>query len=646
MDIFLPNIWQYLSILLCAFIATYLVGRFLLCYMPEVASKTNDFSNVFTSLMLGSIALVTVFAIIWTRGNSIMLLSVVIFGFYFFVLKEKQSLHSLSKSDFKIKKNEWKTLVYSTLIFIGTFAFAYWMFFVRVNGAVFPDYPFYANVSNSLLFSHVESSFFLGENRMANFYHWGELWFNAFWSGLFDLNHYYALLLITYPYFAVLTVLGAVAIARNLLPYKNYVCVLIGMTILFFVPALSAVVSLGAVSQHPKYLPVAVFLIWYFLSITEKKNPIAALAMLLIVPFQTVMAPGALSLLVIGAAYFIYKDTQTIKHMFFNKYMLASFVVVALFILFYKMQSLLFTDNSLTVAGELQSRVANPMVRILTFSVRQSFFFVVRFVPMLLILFVLYRKQENKDETKQVLGIIACVLFSGLVAMFVASIVQLWIVDGRQIGVNYGLIISNITLFFALMYCLSQIKAKWTWVLVPMFCFYMWSSMLEVERFGIYGRKEVVCEEKINFFQQIKDSFGKENKRINFGYFRNYEGTAIGDWRRRLNFMIPLYRMVHIAPFGFYAPHALSVFDIPDDTAPIIIRERYNSPLWRFVEAQKKNNSFVSKEESILEFIKIENISHIVVERGMNLPDYLKQHTQLIAEHRGYAVYEVITNKF
>ena len=297
MEIFLPNVALYLPILLCTFFCTYLLGRVFSALAPEFKTDNNPFASVFTSLMLGFVLLVSVFAIIWTRGNSIMLLSAVIFGLYFFVFKNKKDTVSSSKPVFKIEKEEWKCLIYCALICVGVFAFAYWVFFVRVNGAIFPDYPFYANASNNLFFGHIENANYLSQSQAAGFYHWGEIWFNALWSGLFNLNHYYALLLVTYSYLAVLTIIGTVALVKNILPYKNFLCILIGIIMLFFVPVLYLVVPLGAISQHPKYLIIVIFILWYILNITKEKIAIASLAMLLIVPFSTVMAPGCLALL-------------------------------------------------------------------------------------------------------------------------------------------------------------------------------------------------------------------------------------------------------------------------------------------------------------------------------------------------------------
>ena len=638
MEIFLPNIWLYLPVLLLSIVTTYVIGWLITSFFSEFRNKNNILSNTFVNLTLGFVTLVTIFAVIWTKGNSVMWLSVLSFFLFFWLRKKK----NVDKEPLKITKQIWIELGISILSASVLFFLGYWLFFMRTGGDVFIDYPYYANVSNKLILSHVETSSLHSQDLGASFYHWGEIWFNALWAFVFQLNHYYTLLLVTYMYFATLLVLGAASIVKNIFPYHNLLCLLLGLSFLFFVPVLSIVFPLGAVSQHPKYFIIAIFILWAFMGIQTKDVSQVALALLLIVPFSTVMAPGCLAFLFFYVAYDKYMAEGKTWYLIFNKYVFSILVVVILFAVFYKIQPLLGYSET-NQSSELKSKIDNPLFSIFTFSAKQSFFFIIRFVPILIALFFLKKKTYIPNNNfKEILPIIVCVLLSGFVAMLVGSITRLFILDGRQIAVNYGLIVTDITLFVSLIYMLSLFssrKSRWL-VMIALNVFYLFASIQEANKYNIYGKTGDFNPMEITFYQEIQNSFTDLNKPINFAYFRSYEGMETGSWLRRINFIIPLEKMVHISPYGFYAPFCLSALDIPDDTKEIV-DEREESQLWKFVQKQKTNGSFVSTNDAMLDFLIAKKVEYIVVESGATLPDFLHGRSNLISSFQENNVYKV-----
>jgi hypothetical protein len=141
---FAPNILFYLLILTTAFIVTYGVGKILCSFVPALQTN-NAIEKTFNYLITGFIITVSIFAIITTRGDSVFLLSAFVIAFYFL---------NREKSDYKSKltfsKSELITLVSVFALFLGLFAFSYYLFFIRGGGNLFEDFMFYANVSKVL----------------------------------------------------------------------------------------------------------------------------------------------------------------------------------------------------------------------------------------------------------------------------------------------------------------------------------------------------------------------------------------------------------------------------------------------------------------------------------------------------------------
>ena len=75
MEIFLPNILQYFVISIGCILGIYGVGRLFSYAFREWEGK-DEISNLFLCYMYGSIIIVSIFALLWTRGNSIYLLCI------------------------------------------------------------------------------------------------------------------------------------------------------------------------------------------------------------------------------------------------------------------------------------------------------------------------------------------------------------------------------------------------------------------------------------------------------------------------------------------------------------------------------------------------------------------------------------------
>lgn len=74
--LFLPNGIVYFSILFVAFFSTYILGRILSGFIPEIRRIDNCYERIFNYLVVGFIFLITFYAVLWTRGNSIFIIAI------------------------------------------------------------------------------------------------------------------------------------------------------------------------------------------------------------------------------------------------------------------------------------------------------------------------------------------------------------------------------------------------------------------------------------------------------------------------------------------------------------------------------------------------------------------------------------------
>ena len=631
---FLPNLINCLLLLTTAVFSTYALGRLILIGVPVLRNAATKTEAIFNSLVVGFITLVSFYAIIWTRGNSIFLLSILI-GFFYFLHPENKIRITVSKAN-RFSISELKTFLFVLVLFVLSFFLLYFLFFVRGSGEIWSDYLFYSNVSNALSTSHVESgSPFIG-TEAAQMYHFVELWFNSFWSLLFHENQLHVLLLVTYSYFLTLCLLGSYMIA-GLFVKGKYLPILLSILFLFYKPVIAIFIPFAdPVFSNPKGFALMVLLLFSCFHYLKRNYQLAFSILLLLVPFYSTMAPGILSGLFVLEVIRRYKENGFSIKTFINYNTLTCIAVFISFVAFYYLQTKFHprTDISQTII-----LYEHPLKRALLFAVKRTSRGLVLLLPILLAFG--YMKFRNKEFSAKEYYLLLIFTVTGiLVSSIVGGFAANYILDGGQICTNFTDTVVDLVLFVCLVYLLSFIETKISFPVVlgilGIYLFLFTYKGLPLP----YPKVSDSYHNETEFYSKLKPElqFVRNN---GFAYYRNYE---IPEHRNsqydRLMTMLPFNKIAHILSNGYYAPYCLSIFDIPADTDPIF-DERTKSDFWKYTQLKRKTQPMITLGDCTLSFISEKNIKYVVVESQAKLPEYLTEYSKLVGELNGDRIYKV-----
>ena len=147
MEIFYPNILKYFLVF-CAVCVMLFVTGWLICALLQEDDDT-PFESINRCFLYGFTTIIPVFALVITRGNSIMWIAVLLWCYKLYgYFKEHPSKINL----FRKPKIETVSIIVHVVLALGAFFFTYWMFFPHIGGNVWGDQCFYANVSANFLF--------------------------------------------------------------------------------------------------------------------------------------------------------------------------------------------------------------------------------------------------------------------------------------------------------------------------------------------------------------------------------------------------------------------------------------------------------------------------------------------------------------
>lgn len=617
---FVPNIFFYLLILTTAFIATYGLGKILCSFIPALQTS-NTIERTFNYLITGFISTVSIFAIIITRGDTVFLLALFIIAFYFLYKKKSEHKYKLT-----FTKNELITLVSVYALFLGSFAFSYYLFFVRGGGNIFEDFMFYANASKILTASHIESTSLFVDHVSPNMYHYGELWFNSLWANLFAANHLHVLLLITNSYLFSLIIVGTVSLVQHYFKNQLAITISLALILLVFNPIITFAVSYQLpIATHPKFFVIAIFTLFAILQFVKGEKFLSFCILLLLIPFNSLLTPGILSGLFFFTIIHKIRENGFTFNSFVNKYTISLLSILLFFVVFYGLRSYLSGNHfeAKPIRGDVIKYSLEAIARGL-------FYTVVRVIPAVLALWFLQRRK--KQNTTIYFDLIIAGVIGGIFSAIAGGLFSNYHIDGLQISTNYNGVVIGIIIFTCLLFLLSKIDIRIVWIVSI--------TLLIINSFvfstDIYVKSDTTKPE-IEFYKQLQNQF-KQNQPTNFGYIRNYElEQNINSPYTRIRMILPLKKLALILPDGYYAPYCLSVFEIPESTV-LKFDERKDAYLWKYVDNKKLSDEFKTTEVAITDFIKDKRINYIVVEKNALTPQYLCN-AKLIQEFDGNRVY-------
>ena len=630
MDIFLPNIFLYFIVALTMLLSLYGLGRLLVQICPEWKGE-NELSNVFTSYIIGTIMLIGTFALIWTRGNSIYLLLPITTFLYLWWRKSDKQYDS--QLDYK------KECIYvgiSVAVFIVFFALFYYLLFVRSNGEVFFDLIYYADSSRELIAYHHES--ILRANiSISQPYHWHEHWLTAIVTYIFGLNYLYVLCLITYPFFLMLCIYGFSALSSHFKSIPISLCFCLGLLGIVFwnISSLLTPWHGEPIVNLPKSYIMTSSVLWGVMLLLQKRINQAFAALLFICAIYSPLIPGILTLIVLLSWSFYANSLESFIKIVFNKYTIGAIVVAVCILAFYALQPKVVESKLILRQG------VHWMTNALMFTIKRAARPVAIMLPVFILSYLIFFRR-NRQYWWQYVQASGCVLLSCFVAIIVAALVRQIQLDGGQIATNFYECICGVYVFSSLIgifaFLLNKFNKTYFYVLIPsLVLFYTLYVTLRIDDNlnivkGVYSIKEQTQ------YRIIKNHMSSHPVQ-SMGYVRNYNVPENKNTHKsRHDLIYPMDKLVHVIPDGYYRPYCLSVFDLPEDLAPLW-NDSQESALYQFA---LKHDTSKDTMKLIKAFVQAKGINYIVVEKDAEIPRCLSDESKLVAEFDGDRLYEIL----
>jgi hypothetical protein len=584
-------------------------------------SNSNWLLTLFNTMIIGTTTVVPVFAIIWTRGNSIMWLAIILWIVYAIFLRKGEMESDSSKKS--IPLFSFSAVV---VLLVGIFASSYYMFFVRAGGELCGDFLYYGNASCVMMHEHVETASFASLFHYPEPYHYGELWLTVLCSTIFGLKPIFVLLLVSYPLFCFMLILGVAALCKELTQMHDIQALVLGVCLLFFMPVVSLLIPwMRTPIASPKNLVILVFLVWGMLMLLKRDFPKAFVAFCMLVPFYSTVAPGVLTFVFLLSIVLQCKESGGWKRLW-NKYAVITVCLAISFGVFYLVQKKSPIEEPVRYLYE-----GNWTVNALSFAAKRSLRYLILLLPTAFILLYYTRKKRYNSGIWKGFGcLVASILVSCLIGGFMREISR----DGGQITTNYVENMLFIVCFCAMVFVVFKVAEKLHQFPKWMFCFlFLLYPLLEGKASIADNNNYPVGNSGVEKFFLTRELLELKNRDVKSAEFRpplNEKGEI--NWHQAF----PI--MPHILKSGYYAPYNFSELDLPKDY-PAVLDDSHHHAFWQYVYFQKGKGTFVSNEQSMLDFVKDMGIEYIIVNQGTYLPTIFVKKTTLVTKSDGDTLY-------
>lgn len=329
--------WVALVAIIICLLLVYAIGTIIIS--PFRDENNDSFYDTFLCLIVGFVAITTLYAIVKTSGNTIQLGFLVI-GIFYIVRK-------LLKRNIKRPILKVSLAGVMTTCGIGLFFFIYYGLFYYNNPVdnilYFDDYVYTFNSYNNQFYGVEASGIYLDGMSKATPYHYIEGWLCAFIANIFHLNYFETYSVCLRCIFPSIVIIGLISYAR-LYTDKSFVVIFACFTIFLSAVLLdySPIRQNMAIGENCKDLISGMFLTGFIISF--KKDEVNYLWLLCLPIANAALTPVVMSSLFIFA-FFQYFKRKDRKKLFWN---LLVIIVLSIFIaLFYYMQHSTFPKKSL-----------------------------------------------------------------------------------------------------------------------------------------------------------------------------------------------------------------------------------------------------------------------------------------------------------
>jgi hypothetical protein len=604
---------KYLSIVLLSGLIFNVIGIFLSNFL-KIRLITKE-SMFFSNILIGTIATISIYAIIKTSFLSTFLWVLILFFILYFYNKKKKETF--------LEENNLSIKIISFLVLILFFSISFYLTYYFSNGNVFGDNLFYANVAQNIIDTGIETNDldWTVKEKTPLPYHYFEAWFIAFFTEIFSLNTIAVYGLIYVPFSLSLIFIGTISIIKSI--YKEKKVTIINLIFLAFLFIFLQIPSnpfsettpflnlflIGNVIYHIKYAIVYLIFQLSFILVLEKKYYTAFIFILMVVPLYSTIAPAILSGLFFVLLFVLFSKKIS-KKLFFNyfSWLILTTLYYGLFYYFQKSKS---STHILDYSKLTESYVKIGKISIIILLIILIFSG---------ILFYIYKNNYfnlkkqiwiNLFKSNQlVIGFLAFLFGSFLMVFLLFPIVNAVSHDAFQLLSNFLTPIYSLVLFIIILILLKNKTQKVITIFTVIFLGYFIIISNKNQPFSI-NYIILPKEEKnidLEYYHFIKNNINEKSK---FAYFRDYSNKSVMYAKPFL--FLPDSRIAHFT--NHYVSIGLSCYDLPKGKDIRYVNKEVFS-FYKFVENQKKNNTFANLNKSILEFLKHYKIKYLIVEKS------------------------------
>lgn len=584
-------------------------------------SEVVSYASVLFNVLIGLITFSTVVAVFYTKGKTVMMLSILLTIILYFLYKKNQTVYNLT---FSAKKDVKLTLFN---LFIGcSMVYTISFFLYTKNSLIITsdnDYSFYANLSYAVAKTGVEhyyANYVMPPNGVQT-YHYLEIWLNSGIAIITGQNNLAVLLLVTYPVFIFLFYTGVCA----LLSYVSF-SVKYAFFIAFpatFITGFSLPETLlyeylykkfyidlysRTLWDYHKISVIYVFLVSIALLFLQKKQREAYLMLLSVPVFYSTTIPSVYGGVGLLTVYLVLYKKNNGKWLFAN--FLALFGGLLVFYGIFQDKNIGAPDIDLGNVRTKINIIGNTLLGI---------FFAYWYIPLLGYFFLReYIIRLFKSEP-----------YAWLIVLIPAFALSGWVIfsknlDSVQIFSNITTPILNLSAISILILLFKYQSKKIFWL-----CFIIVSGSSIYEVSANYLCKVYISthnEKHIGKLKTMKNALQNKTSRLgvffrdssDFGkslfYTNGYSSSIVFDLSSVFSDAYAVLLNVHeINPEVFSEPHKKEI-------AKKLIRI---SIFNRYIEKQKQQGKFVSIAQSQVDFIKEYKATYIATRSGYKLPDHL-----------------------
>lgn len=627
-----------------SYFITYWAGHILL--IPIKFPSKFQILKEFTKLSAGFFLIFTLYAIFKTNGIT-SCIGILILGVSLFVLLYKENRlqnfqwrHFLHEARLSIKY-----IILQLLVLLIVYLFLLYKCYDPLANQDYHIYGDLYNYARNIIFidhTGVESIYADAFNNFAvnrSLYHYGELWYAAFYYKLFSLAAFQALYFIAFPHILLFLVSGAAALIEVLIEVKNRTIYVFSFTILFitgisfFIPK-TTLFTKGewydsGLFIQPKFVFSGIGIMYAVILIYLKKYYYVVLIAMSMILANIALAPSFFMAFSLGVLLlFLFKKINTKDFFGLSALILSTVLFIAVYgyaimILNEKNNSLpSLYNNSIeqtTLAAYLKTAIncfAGQFIKsILSLSVY------------LIALYCIVKRVLISSEFKKVLYFL---LMLHICSILSYAIFHQTTVDAVQLWTFIYIPLSSVFCFLMMIFFLQD-KNK---IVVLPVLFFMAFSM---HQSMLFERRHKI---DTHFYKTIKSEYDGSN----VVFFKAKE-TFTSVYSKNINQYAPIPYL--LMTDKHYNPVCLSVFEIPlsserilYDTEKVIIE---NSVFYRFVQLQKIKKQFVSIEQSQQDFIRRNKVKFAITYFDTPLPSFLQSKASFIAKDstEGVSFYKI-----